>query len=409
MRYLRIVIVSLFTAAAVTLPVAPHAAAAATTLEAESMLVSPASAGGVIADASASGGHALELKQNATASTNLSLPTSISVVIRAKGQMCVGAPIMTVSIDGNAISTITVSATSWTNYTTAANINAGPHTLSIAFKDALNFLVCRRSLFLDDVSFPAAVVTGTFPTGGFAPATAGKTTWSMAFDDEFNGTSLDTTKWTTFWYSATQGVDGLSTPAQNVTESGGNLILTRSGSRNGAVVTTRPGAAGAPYLGFSLGTESVFEARILFPGNGSQIYNWPAFWVLHDEGEPNPPTVEIDVFDMWQPHPQSAYLVNYPTYGNGGPGCNLAQPYTDKYYGDQFHVWTVHRGPSYIDVYIDGVLRWHQAVNSDDPKYAPNSAQYILINLGTSSQGGPSITGTASQVMVDYVRAWTPE
>lgn len=409
MRYLRIAIVSLFTAAAITLPVAPHAAAAATTLEAESMLVSPASAGSVIADSSASGGHALELYQNATASTNLSLPTSISVVIRAKGQTCLGAPKMTVSIDGNAISTTTVSATSWTNYTTAVTINAGTHTLGIAFTDALNLLFCRRSLFLDNVSFPAAVVTGTFPTGGFAPATAGKTTWSMAFEDEFNGTSLDTTKWTTFWYSATEGVDGLSTPAQNVTESGGNLILTRSDSKNGAVVTTRPGASGAPYLGFSLGTESVFEARILFPGNGTQIYNWPAFWVLHDEGEPNPPTVEIDIFDMWQPHPQSAYLVNYPTYGSGGPGCNLTQPYTDKYYGDQFHVWTLHRGPSYIDVYIDGVLRWHQAVNSDDPRYAPNSAQYILINLGTSSQGGPSITGTASQVLVDYVRAWTPE
>ena len=129
-------IVNLFTAAAITLPVAPHAAAATTTLEAESMLVSPASAGSVIADSSASGGHALELYQNATASTNLSLPTSISVVIRAKGQTCLGAPKMTVSIDGNAISTTTVSATSWTNYTTAAMIDAGMHTLSIAFTNA---------------------------------------------------------------------------------------------------------------------------------------------------------------------------------------------------------------------------------------------------------------------------------
>jgi Ca-dependent carbohydrate-binding module xylan-binding len=376
------------------------------------MVVSPASDDHEIADSTASGGHALELYQNATASTNLSLPASIGVVIRAKGQNCWGAPTMTVSIDGQAIATTTVTATSWTNYPTSTTIPAGTHTLSIALTDALNLLFCRRTLFLDDVSFTPAVatgITGTGPTGGFGPATAGKTTWSMAFEDEFNGTSLDTTKWVPFWYPATQGVDGLSTPAQNVSVSGGNLVLTRSDSRNGAMVSTRPGAAGAPYVGFALGTESVFEARILFPGNGTQIYNWPAFWVLHDEGEPNPPTVEIDVFDMWQPHPQSAYLVNYPTYGNGGPGCNLAQPYTDKYYGDQFHVWTVHRGPSYIDVYIDGVPRWHQAVNSDDPRYAPNSAQYIQINLGTSSQGGPSITGTASNVLVDFVRAWTPQ
>jgi hypothetical protein len=409
MRYMRMTFVSLFTAAAITLPVGPHARAATTTVEADAMQVSPASGGSVIADSSAPGGHALELTNDSSASMSVSLPASSSVVISAKGQNCWGAPSMTVSIDGKSISTTSVTATSYTSYTTSDSISAGTHTLTIAFTNALNLLFCRRTLTIDNVSFAAAIVTGNGPTGGFGPATAGKTGWSMAFDDEFNGTSLDTTKWVPFWYSASTGVDGLSTPASNVTESGGNLILTRSNAQNGAMVSTRPGAAGAPYVGFSLGTESVFEARILFPGNGSQIYNWPAFWVLHDQGEPNPPTVEIDVFDMWQPHPQSAYLVNYPTYGKGGPGCNLTQPYTDKYYGDQFHIWTVHRGPSYVDVYIDGVQRWHQAVNSDDPKYAPNSAQYIQINLGTSSQGGPSISGPASNVLVDYVRAWTPQ
>ena len=152
MRYLRMTIVSLFTAAAIILPVSPHAAAANTSIEAESMSVSPASAGRVIADSSASGGHALELSQNSTASTNLSLPASISVVIRAKGQSCLGAPSMTVLIDGKAISTTTVSATSWTNYTTAATINAGTHTLSIAFTNALNVIFCSRSLFLDNVT-----------------------------------------------------------------------------------------------------------------------------------------------------------------------------------------------------------------------------------------------------------------
>jgi hypothetical protein len=155
LRYLRMTIVSLFTAAAITLPVAPHAAAANTTLEAESMVVSPASAGRVIADSSASGGYALELYQNSSASTNLSLPASISVVIRAKGQSCQGAPSMTVSIDGKAISKTTVTATSWTNYTTAATINAGTHTLSIAFTNAHRTSLCSRGLFLDTVTVVA--------------------------------------------------------------------------------------------------------------------------------------------------------------------------------------------------------------------------------------------------------------
>jgi hypothetical protein len=176
MRYLRMTIVSLFTAAAIILPVSPHAAAANTSIEAESMSVSPASAGRVIADSSASGGHALELSQNATASTNVSLSGSISVVIRAKGQSCLGAPSMSVLIDGKAISTTTVSATSWTNYTSTATITAGTHTLSIAFTNALKAIVCSRGLFLDTVTVATpTAATGTIAqysnlSGAFVPA-----------------------------------------------------------------------------------------------------------------------------------------------------------------------------------------------------------------------------------------------
>jgi hypothetical protein len=54
-RYLRLMFVSLFTAAAITLPGGPHAAAATTTLEAESMVVSPASDDHEIAYSTASG------------------------------------------------------------------------------------------------------------------------------------------------------------------------------------------------------------------------------------------------------------------------------------------------------------------------------------------------------------------
>ena len=118
--------------AAIVLPVNP-AMAANTALAAASMVVSPAGAGSPYGDSSAAGGVALGLWNNSSASTTVSLPASSSVVVSAKGQSCRGAPNMTVSVDGTAISTTTVSATSWTNYTTAATIAAGSHTLSIAF------------------------------------------------------------------------------------------------------------------------------------------------------------------------------------------------------------------------------------------------------------------------------------
>jgi Ca-dependent carbohydrate-binding module xylan-binding len=163
-RYLRLTIAGLVTAA-IALPLASPATAADTTLEAESMVVSPPGAGRTYSASSASGGTALGLWRNSSAATNLSLPASISVVVRAKGQSCRGAPSMTVSIDGKAISTTNVSATSWTDYTTATTIPAGSHTLSIAFTN--NYQRgwgCDRNLLLDKVTVAAGNTTTTPPT-----------------------------------------------------------------------------------------------------------------------------------------------------------------------------------------------------------------------------------------------------
>jgi len=71
---------------------------------------------------------------------------------------------MSVLIDGKAILTTTVSATSWTNYTATATITAGTHTLSIAFTNALSTFFCSRALFLDTVT----VATPTAATGAIA-------------------------------------------------------------------------------------------------------------------------------------------------------------------------------------------------------------------------------------------------
>ena len=117
---------------------------------------------------------------------------------------------MTVSIDGNAVSTTTVSAMSWTDYTTAATIPAGSHKLSIAFTNDYYLRgQCDRNLLLDRLTVAAGNTTTPSPTtttpstttpipAGAAPpiaAPAGKT-WNLGFDAEFDGTSLDTTKLT---------------------------------------------------------------------------------------------------------------------------------------------------------------------------------------------------------------------
>ena len=127
----------------------------------ESLVLSPAKSGSTYSDSTASGGKALLMKSNGTASTTLSLPKSTSLVIRAKGDQYKGAPTMTVYLDGQAVSTIAVSATTWTDYTIPITASAGTHTISVAYTNELRASASKdRNLRIDTITAIAgAVVT----------------------------------------------------------------------------------------------------------------------------------------------------------------------------------------------------------------------------------------------------------
>ena len=127
--------------------------------------------------------------------------------------------------------------------------------------------------------------------------------WTIKFDDEFNGTSLNPKYWKTSWYN---GVNGVSLSAANVAVANGNLALTLSSSTVGAAAVTGPVTSTS---GFELGAPSVWEARINFPADASGNYlNWPAFWLLDDSGDGA--TVEIDVAEVWYGTMQTNYHVS---------------------------------------------------------------------------------------------------
>ncbi|TXI49917.1 MAG: hypothetical protein E6Q57_07250 [Mycobacterium sp.] len=156
--------------------VAPTLQAAATTaavpnlvIQAESMAVAPAKAGSIYSDSTASGGKALVLTSNGTASTTVTVPDSTGLVIRAKGDQYKGAPSMTVSVDGKAVSTIAVSATTWTDYSVPIGTAAGTHTVSIAFTNDLYASRSKdRNLRIDTITAVAA--TTPTQTSSYFPA-----------------------------------------------------------------------------------------------------------------------------------------------------------------------------------------------------------------------------------------------
>lgn len=151
MRYLGLSLAALMVAL-MALPAAP-AGAAATSLEAETLPVSPWYSGSKYSDSSASGGNALKLWWDSRTSISASLPAASGIVVRAKSQSCGGAPTMTVKVDGMVVSATPVTASQWTDFTIPVQIKAGTHQVTVGYaRDPSKSGFCAQALMLDTMS-----------------------------------------------------------------------------------------------------------------------------------------------------------------------------------------------------------------------------------------------------------------
>lgn len=136
-----------------------------TSVEGESLSVTPTKAAAKVSDNAASGRQALKLNTNGTASTTVTVPAFSSVVVRARGDQFLGAPTMVVSVDGKVVATTQVTATSWTDYTIPVSGLAGKHTISVAYTNDLSLgIFGDRNLYIDKLTVVAAPVVPTPPT-----------------------------------------------------------------------------------------------------------------------------------------------------------------------------------------------------------------------------------------------------
>ena len=233
---------------------------------------------------------------------------------------------------------------------------------------------------------------------------------NMIFDEEFNGTKLNLSKWYRCYYYADekQGCS-FGPPLEkewyqiaNVTISGGYLQLTAKKQQvvpkypyTSGVISTGGSPTSPPSFAFQYG---YMEMRAKFPPGAGM---WPAFWLIPADRSWPP---EIDAMEWQGGTPKIDYATFHWTDSNGKHQSDGTAYNTGIDLSAGYHTYGLDWQANYITWYLDGVPI-KTFVNA---AVIPQKPMYIIVNLAV---GGwisfPNKHTPFPAVMsVDYVRVW---
>ena len=257
--------------------------------------------------------------------------------------------------------------------------------------------------------------TGNSGNNGGNPPPA-QSDWTMVWNDEFSGTTLDDTKWRLENFG--DGFGNLEKqyykPENAVIEDGKLVIEAKKESYKGCDYTSAKLFSKADWK------YGKFEARIKLPlGQGF----WPAFWMMPTDGVYGgwAASGEIDIMEAKGRIPDEAYGTLH--YGGAWPN-NTHSLGGEKYKFsvgqtiEQFHTYSVEWEPGEFRWYVDGNLYKTQndwdTQNDDKEKFAYpapfDQKFYLMLNLaiGGNFDGGlvPEDSMFPTHMEVDYVRVY---
>jgi beta-glucanase (GH16 family) len=235
--------------------------------------------------------------------------------------------------------------------------------------------------------------------------------WQLAWHDEFDGSSVNTTNWNLITLQNSYNNEKQYYLPGQASIVGGNLRIT---------ATNQP-LSGKLYRSARLESKSAFnvgrfEARIDLPAGKGM---WPAFW-LNANAVQWPVGGEIDIMENKGSQPtitsSSFHWQKDPTVACCNQHLFVAHNYSATENGSLvnfqagFHTYATEWDPTQIRFFVDGNQFF--TVNQDSSMSTANftTAKNIILNLavGGDFDGDPNGTTMFPQIMdVDYVRVWT--
>lgn len=257
------------------------------------------------------------------------------------------------------------------------------------------FFSCKKALgpipFADGIDNSSPVDESSLPDHI-------KTDYKLVWNDEFNGASLNLSKWN-YRLDGTQRTIGYL--------SHNNVSLNNVGQ---LVITASKGADGKYYTGM-IGTEGIFEQRYGYFECRAMMPNslgpHAAFWLNSpDNGKTFNPVVDGMEVDIFEYHRKTPNILHFNLHWNGYDANHQTKGLELNYpnIGSGYHTFGVEWTETAYIFYVDGVEKWRSTTPIS------KRSQYIILSTEITGWGGDPALGTyPDNTLFEYVRIYAKQ
>lgn len=248
--------------------------------------------------------------------------------------------------------------------------------------------------------------------------------WELVFSDDFDGNSLDSSKWNKIDYVSWNVSDWRQYQSRDeeLVSLNGDGTVSLWGKYGNYTSQADPTGLNATYACGGIFTNKTFtfqygyvEVRAKFD---SAMGAWPAIWMMPVNG-PWPQSGEIDIME----HLNYEGIVHQTLHYNDANGAKTtsgtvnAQGGSTAYFTSvadkaDFHTYGVEWTPEGVKFFMDGNLTLHtptESINPNWPFNKENNPYYLMLDmqLGGSWAGAPGDLGDGVAMTVDYVHVYS--